>query len=223
MNGEVVLHTGYGPETIPIEDGKIDFDQATPYIIGIDHKGIYISRLHYHKVEKDLPGVHEDEGNRGKLYLQELVEGLANQPPQADNEAPKEDPIDLELESGGITLGKGKMGDSFYIELPDAAGGENTIIIPNHRIGERIELNIPKFHAKGGAFPGGQIGDIALNLAISVENLAKLDFMINLDVRGGTIQNIGFGDATLALDSETLKKLPAPTAKDMKPKAEDKK
>ncbi len=228
MNGRIVLHTSAGPERIPIQDGKIDFDAARPYIIGIDHRGIYIGRVHYHKIEKEIPGVHEDEGDRGKLYLQELVETQANQPPTVDKEAPKDDPIELDLESDGITLGKGKMGlspsgkadsESFYIELPDSTGGENTIVIPKHQIGEQIQIDIPKFHASGGAFPGGSLGDISLDLSISVRNLAKVDMSIVADVRKGMIEAVTLGDATLALDPKTLKNLPAPTAKDVDPKA----
>jgi hypothetical protein len=229
LTGKVVLsNTGYGAETIPIEKGKIDFGRATPYIIGIDKKGIYATEFKKRLTKKGLPGTHETEGTHGKLYLQELVEESANKAPTVDTEAPKEDPIELELESDGITLGKGKMGvsksgtadaDSFWIELPDASGGENTIIIPKHKIGEQIELNIPKFHAKGGAFPGGQIGDIALDLGINITNLAKLDLTISITVNKGEIQNIGFGDAGLSLDNEALKKLPPPTLKDVNPKA----
>jgi hypothetical protein len=231
-------------ETLPIRNGKINFDQVHPYAVNI-HKGrLTIGNFwpeeHFKALDlpADLPGVHPEEGSHGALNLRELVEGLysapATEPKAADKAADLSGLKNVNLGVPSLALGAGKIGidltddktlgpGDVYLELENQTPSDNTLTIPWQHIGDQVELKMPHLHAKGagipqiGGLPGGTTKDIdVFNLYVRIEGLAEMSFKLHVWVDSAKIQDIELGDLTF-LNPADLAKLKAPELKDVKP------
>ncbi|MEJ2418319.1 MAG: hypothetical protein P8Y45_15605 [Exilibacterium sp.] len=165
-----------------------------------------------------------------------------------ESKTPPEPPKDLSFLNtlnfgGGLKLGKGKIGvDSnnsgkadegdFFAELEGNRAGDNEIKIPWNSIGKTVAVNIKRLRAKRLSIPGsdslpaGKTGEATVTgIKITVSGLADMEFDIKVHVDEGKIVDIEFGDVSLlnkdaAGDYPQVRAQPAPTLKQVNPKAE---
>ena len=251
--------TGSPEITLPLQNGVIDFDSkdvSDPYYVvplGVDDEGLYaeapiyvspcppdsegmcteppVSVYRKHIVPSQ-PGFKPGSGigDRGKIDLQKMVEGLINAP--ADPKASSGPPTDLsalnhlDLWSDELRLGDGQIGtDSNHIILERSVKGDNTIVIPRNKVGTKLELQMPALRAKESKFkaPNLQGGELQgktgtllfLGVNVQIHGLVNTTFTITIAVDNAHIGNVEVGDVTF-LDPTKLGGLPQPAPSEVK-------
>ncbi|QWP78986.1 DUF4157 domain-containing protein [Lysobacter sp. K5869] len=221
---------------LPIRGGRINFDQVSPYAVNIREGHLTLGDFGPEKnIGPDLaglPGIHANAGEHGMLDLRELVEGLYSKPPTAPKRGDTATDLsalrNLNFGAPQVRLGSGKLGvdltddkslgpGDIYLDVQRERADQNVLRIPWQHVGDRVELLLPQFHAKGAGFPGGKTGAIDLfNVYVRVGNLAEMQFTLHVWVGKGFIKDIEFGDVKLTT-ADALSLQPAPEAKDMPP------
>jgi len=156
--------------TVPIEDGRIDFNRVAVEHLGPDSSmglspmGLYVDapngRTHLYLLSAThVPGARFERrdsligarmADRGALELRPLVEGLLSGMTLGSPARDAQSQLDRTRLSGTLQLGDGALGaDRDEITLAGRAQGRNRITLAAEVVGREVTAQLPEFSASG--------------------------------------------------------------------------
>jgi hypothetical protein len=204
--------------TIPIHDGRIDFNRATVEHIGPDSSmgvsrmGVYVDAPNGRTylvllTATHVPGAHFEQragglrprwrGDRGSIELQPLLECLLSGMPIATLATGTRDMVSRTRVRGEFRLGDGAIGnDRRRVVLTDRDRGRNHVALSSGSSGRGIVLRMPELSAGELHWEasGAVVSTGALSATLSVQlDAADASPTVSVSIAELTIHDIGVG------------------------------